>query len=89
MRTSCARGADLLRVACAYDVRRVRKKGSSRNIVFLSKKAASNAHMMDAVSSGNMRCLTLKRALSPNIVFLSKRGYENIVFLSKDYCAPG
>jgi hypothetical protein len=48
-----------------------------------------NSRVAEAVSSGNMRCLTLPRGLPPNIVFLSKRGHENIVFLSKDYCVPG
>jgi hypothetical protein len=86
---SCARDAALLRVYCAHNVRRARKKWTSWNIVFLSKKAASNTHMMDAVSSGIMRSLTLETALSPNIVFPSKRRHKNIVLLSKDYCAPG
>ena len=77
-----------MRVYCAHDVKRVRKKGTSGNIVFLSKKAASHTHMMDPVSSGIMRCLTLETALSPNIVSLSKRRPENTMLLSKDYCAP-
>jgi hypothetical protein len=74
---------------CAHSVKRVRKKGISKNIVFLSKKVPVNSEVKDVVSPGIMRCLTPARDLAPNIVFLSKSRRGNIVFLSKDYCVPG
>jgi hypothetical protein len=67
-------------------LRRCVREGSQKNIVFLSKKVVRDTRWMNTVSPGMTRYLTSKRGYLWNIVFLSKRRHENIVFLSKDYC---
>jgi hypothetical protein len=62
----------------------VRENGPSKNIVFLSKGVPQNGRVGDTISPAMMRRLPGKEGLPRNIVFLSKKSFENIVFLSKN-----